>query len=174
MDLTINMGMMVCSPEGCTTYGPWSIDYPFSITGSTPFNYIAALIPRPDIIFKQYMTLSPNVYWAIMTTLNPSPSLVYVTPSPPPSVTLPLGITFSGYIATPLSSPCPSGYRCAVFSPITPVTLTMSQLWLLGVDGSGNPYFISATVHLIPGVQVTPGQTVILFMNATLTLTLTA
>ncbi len=174
MDLTINMGIMVCSPEGCTTYGPWSIDYPFPITGGTPFSYIAALIPQPDIIYSQGQGISPNAYWAFIATLNPSPTLTYITPSPPPSVTLPLGITLSGYIATPLPSPCPSGYRCAVFSPTTPVTITLPQLWLLGVDGSGNPYFIHASVYIMPGVQVTPGQTVILFMNATLTLTLTA
>ena len=174
MDLTINMGMTVCSPEGCTTYGPWSIDYPFSITGGTPFNYIAALIPQPDIIYSKNQTISPSAYWAFMATLNPSPTLIYVTPSPPPSVTLPLGITFTSYIATPLPSPCPSGYRCAVFSPISPIVITMSMVWMLAVDGAGNPYFIHATVHVIPGVQVTPGQTVILFMNATLTLTLTA
>jgi hypothetical protein len=49
----------------------------------------------------------------------------------------------------------------------------MSQAWLLGVDGAGSPYLIHASVYMIPGVEVTPGQTVMLFMNATLTLTLT-
>jgi hypothetical protein len=168
------MGMTVCSPEGCSTYGPWSIDYPLSIVGGTPFNYIAALIPQPDIIYSQGQTISPNAYWAFIATLNPSPTLAYVTPSPPPSVTLPLGITFASYIATSLPSPCPSGYRCAVFSPTTPIIVTMPQVWLLGVDGARNPYLIHASVLIVPGVQVMPGQTVVLFMNASLTITLTA
>ena len=174
MDLTINMGMKVCSPEGCDTYGPWPIDYPFPITGGTPFSYIAALMPRPDIIYRLNSIVSPNTAWALLATLNPSPTLTYVTPSPPPSVTLPLGITLTSYIATPLPSPCPSGYRCVIFSPTSPVVITMSTVWMLATDGAGNPYFIHATVHMIPGVKVTPGQTVILFMNASLTLTLTA
>jgi len=174
LDLTLNFGAIVCSPEGCTTYGPWSIDYPYEITGGTPFNYIATLIPLQDIIYNRNQTLSPNVTWAFVATLNQSPTLTYITPSPAPSISMPLGITLSSYIATPLPSPCPSGYRCAVFSPTSPIVVTLPQLWLLATDGSGNPYFIHASVYIVPGIQVTPGQTLVLFMNASLTVTLTA
>jgi len=174
LDLALNFGAMVCSPEGCTTYGPWSIDYPYTITGNTPFNYIAALIPFQDIVYSRNQTLSPNVTWAFVATLNQSPTLTYMMPSPAPSISLPLGIMLSSYIATPLPSPCPSGYRCAMFSPTSPIVVTLPQIWLLATDGSGNPYFIHASVYIVPGIQITPDQTLVLFMNASLTVTLTA